>query len=53
MLHGAELPNESIYLNLFSSLCVFYASRETPLINRFYRGLCILAANCQVQFFVA
>jgi len=53
MLHGAEFPNESIYLNLFPSVvCViFYASRETPLINRFCKGRCILAANCQLQFF--
>lgn len=37
----------------FPLLCVyfFYAGRETPLINRFYKGLCILAANCQLQFF--
>lgn len=53
MLHDAKFPNESIYSNLFPSVvCVFFnAGRETPLINRFYKGLCILAANCQLQFF--
>lgn len=41
MLHDAEVPNESIYSHLFPSVvCVFfYAGRETPLINRFYKGL--------------
>lgn len=33
------------------SVYFFYASRKTPLINRFCKGLCILAANCQLQFF--
>lgn len=52
MLHDAEFPNESYLLEFVSLCCVFFhASRETPLINRFYKGLRILAANCQLQFF--
>lgn len=55
MLHDAEFSKREYLLEFASLSCVFFknAGRETSLINRFYKGLCILAANCQLQFFAA